>query len=543
MNIKSIWKKAFGVDFKVDEFTLDEFAKWNQTQWNKTGKKENGYCYINYIMITKELSLMLPKILYAKAVEETQEIVPIILDWGTDKSLTKLYNSFGIGSINIHKEMVKNISGIFKSLGIMYLYKMKKKTGMDLQQLEIDGVQVGKNIYGDILRSSGLSTIREVKDKVCIRKIFTLCLFADTVDKITRKYPPKVCISDDWAYNEGIVLEYVNKAGAYISQINLRRENTLTIGKGKFQRYRHAEMGTQIRKYIENGNPINQKVVDEYLVKRFEGKNCSFRDKVAFQGKKNLSREEWNLSMGLEPNKKNVVVMCHTFSDAVFNSEYSAFRDYYDWTEQTLKIISTLDNVNWIVKPHPARANYNESTDSIEDMLERYKAPNVHVFPDDVSTASLKDVADTLVTLCGTSGLEFPCFGIPVVVCGKAMYTGFGFTEEPDTIEEYREILANIQNVKKLDQNQIDMARSVLYSYIRCFDTPLDEWDDMLYKQLHMMEDKNILPQDVNKEMSMYNSRVLKEIMDFTKLHDWKESEYYKRGERLSKKYTNSFLG
>lgn len=528
MKIKGLLKKAFGIDFQIEEDVLDEFVKWNHAEWSNTGKRENGYCFINYIMINKELSLMLPKILYAKAIEKEMGLVPVILDWGSNRSLDKLYQSFGIESINVHKKMAMNFSGIIKSLLIVQKYK--KKTGLELQQLTINGACVGKNIYGDILRSSSLSTIRSVDNKVCFRKIFTLSLFADTISKIVKKYPPKVCISDDWAYNEGIVLEYMNQAGAYMTQINLRRENILTTGKGVFERYRHSEMRTQIVQYMEAHPEIEEGVVDAYLQRRFEGKNCSFRDKVAFQGKRNLSREEWNVSMGLDPDKKNVVIMCHTFSDAVFNSEYSAFRDYYDWTEQTLQLISQMNHVNWIIKPHPARANYNEANDSIEDMFARYKTANMHMFPDDVSTASLKDVADVLVTLCGTSGMEFPCFGIPVIACGKAMYTELGFTMTPATLDEYRDMLLHIDSYEKLDTEQINKARKALYAYIQCFDVALDDWDEMLYTKLHTMENKDIAPENVNLEMRKYNTDVLAGLKEFVKEHPWREAEYYKRG-------------
>lgn len=530
MNIAKLWKKAFGVEFEIDDKVLEDFYNWNEPQWQEL-KATQGYCFINYIMITKELSLMLPKILYAKAIEQEMGLKPVILDWGSNARLEKLYKSYGIRSINVHKRMILNLPGIIKSLYLAKSYR--HKSGLDLQRLEIDGVCVGKNIYGDILRSSSLSTIRQVEAGVCTRKIFTLSLFADTVYKILKKMPPKVCISDDWAYNEGIVLEYMNQQGAYITQINLRRENILTTGRGVFERYRHSEMRTQIADYMASHPQIDDSVVDAYLQKRFTGANCSFRDKVAFEGKKQLSRQEWNQSMGLNPDKKNIVIMCHTFSDAVFNSEYTAFRDYYDWTEQTLQLIAKLGHVNWIVKPHPARARYNESIDSFEKMFEKYRTDNMYVFPDDVSTASLKDVADVLVTLCGTSGMEFPCFGIPVIACGKAMYTDLGFTQTPQTLTEYESMLQNIDHIDKLSKQQIQQARSALYAYIQCFDVPLDAWDDMLYTKLHTMENKDILPENEKKEMQAYNSDVLQTIKEFVKTHPWNEAQYYKRGRKV----------
>lgn len=529
MKIKELWKKAFEINFYVDSEVFDNFIHWNIEQWNKKEIKNQGYCFINFIMINKELSKMIPKILYAKAIEEEQKVSPIILDWGTNQKLEKLYQSFGVKSINIRKNMARNFNGIIKSLFITMKCRVKKISGEELQKLSLNGVVIGKSIYSDALRSSSLSTIRKVDNMICCKKIFSLVLFADTISKIVNKYEPKVCISDDWAYNEGIVLEYMNQKKAFITQINLRRENILTIESGKYVKHRNSEMHEQIKNFLEKSVAIEQEVVDGYLESRFKGKNSSFRDKVAFEGKTTITREEWNQQMGLDPKKKNVIIMCHTFSDAVFNSEYTAFRDYYDWAEQTIKTIAKMDHVNWIVKPHPARADYNEAVDSFEDMFKRYETENIHLFPDNISTASLKDVADVLVTVCGTAGTEFPCFGIPVISCGKAFYTGFGYTNTPSTMEEYIQMLSDVDKLEPLDNEQIMMARKVLYAYIKCFDTELDEWDGMLYKKLHELEDEKI-------DLTQYNSEVLEEIILLSKRNSWKNSEYYKRGAALSNK-------
>ena len=93
---------------------------------------------------------------------------------------------------------------------------------------------------------------------------------------------------------------------------------------------------------------------------------------IDFTGKKVFTREELQKKLGLDDKKKNVVIMAHTFTDAVFNYGNYYYRDYYDWTEKTLKIASKVKDVNWILKPHPTRAAYNESKDSIENMFKKY---------------------------------------------------------------------------------------------------------------------------------------------------------------------------
>ncbi len=90
-----------------------------------------------------------------------------------------------------------------------------------------------------------------------------------------------------------------------------------------------------------------EKEAEELLDGRFSGKNGRKIDTGAFSGRV-ASREELAREMGLDPSKKNVVIMAHTFSDGVFNLGRLYFRDYYDWLEQTLKLVADITNVNWI---------------------------------------------------------------------------------------------------------------------------------------------------------------------------------------------------
>ena len=76
--------------------------------------------------------------------------------------------------------------------------------------------------------------------------------------------------------------------------------------------------------------------INRILEDRFAGKNGRNIDRHAFAGKKVLSKEEAFAELGLNPKKKTVIIMAHTFTDAVFNYGDTPFKDYYDWTEQIL---------------------------------------------------------------------------------------------------------------------------------------------------------------------------------------------------------------
>ena len=58
---------------------------------------------------------------------------------------------------------------------------------------------------------------------------------------------------------------------------------------------------------------------------------------------------------------------------------------------------------------------------------------------------SIITCADTIITCVGTSGLEFSCYGIPAILEGQNHYTGYGICDEPSSIQEYRELLNNLE--------------------------------------------------------------------------------------------------
>ena len=51
--------------------------------------------------------------------------------------------------------------------------------------------------------------------------------------------------------------------------------------------------------------------------------------------------------------KDDSLILPHAMSDNLFNNEWNVFDTAYDWYSQTIKKISKIDRVNWLIKPHP----------------------------------------------------------------------------------------------------------------------------------------------------------------------------------------------
>ena len=55
----------------------------------------------------------------------------------------------------------------------------------------------------------------------------------------------------------------------------------------------------------------------------------------------------WNLNIPI------VAILASDLTDGVFDNTWSLFRDRLTWLRETLIEVKNINNVNWLVKPHP----------------------------------------------------------------------------------------------------------------------------------------------------------------------------------------------
>ena len=77
------------------------------------------------------------------------------------------------------------------------------------------------------------------------------------------------------------------------------------------------------------------------------------------------------------------------------------------------------------------------------------------------------EVTDYCLTVRGTIGIEMPCFGIPVFTAGTGRYSGFGFTIDSSTREEYLDKLRCMQDFPRLSPEQTELAKKYAYALFK----------------------------------------------------------------------------
>ena len=526
---KSIAKKILG-KFEIDKEILAQFCKENSKLWEQNESVGN-YIFIGLFMVEKWIPWLERKLLYAKGLEEKTGAKPIAIDWGYNEDLEKYYASYGIGCISMKKEMFTNLPGCLYGLGKAFFFLMFQGKGKNIVSKKYKGVNIGHFVYDTIIRTNqDIYTVRNARNGICFKKIWTTYWFLNSLKKVCKKYPPVHYIFDDLVYDEGMIAEYVRSLGSEISNFDLdNRRLCPDYTKGIVfwpDFYKHI-MKQEIAQTSEGTKQEYIAHAQAMLEERFQGKNGNIRDsKAAFTGKKDGSREELVSYMGLNPNKKNVVFCCHTLSESAHRCSSQAYEDTYTWMEETMKYVRNNDSANWIIKVHPIAAKKYGEGGVLESLYEKYKSENLYWFPDEYNSSLVGQLADVVVTIYGHVGSEYSCLGIPVILSGNAEYAEFGYTVDAFTQEAYEKALAEAYTLEELSEEQKKTAELIFACQNRRKLPTADKFNEKM-TELNWKFDEEIL---AGKSVKDLNSETLNWIEEYCRKHDIRKSDYYLAG-------------
>lgn len=177
--------------------------------------------------------------------------------------------------------------------------------------------------------------------------------------------------------------------------------------------------------------------------------------------------------LGIDTTKKTAVIFSHLFWDATFFWGRDLFANYRQWFIESVKAACKNTAVNWVLKLHPAnrvklsRDGYRGELIEITSLREEVGPLPDHIkilYPETpISTLSLYSMIDYCLTVRGTPGIEAAVFGAAVITGGTGRYDRHGFTFDSDTITEYLNKLAHIQDIPRLTSEQIELAEKFAF--------------------------------------------------------------------------------
>jgi len=460
-----------------------------------------------------------------------------------------LFKSFGIKEIIILRNY--NIIVRFKYFLKAYMIIKSCKNMDEFLNFNIKNVEIGKAVYDHYLRHSGKGTTNKFEPEFYVFLSKSLRIY-DQIDKHFKKNKIIATVQSEVQFIPGIILlqhALVNEINVY-SRVGtaVGKSNSFTVKKYSNYEDRHKSLDRFSKELYDLINKnIKKEAIEiggEIIKRRFEGMieykkiaqvfeptqftNGKKITKIKKQdiNKKDLCKKfDWNI------NSPIGVIFSPDLTDGVFlGSSWSLFRDNLTWLRETLIEIKKIHNVNWLVKSHP----HDELRKVITSTVSEYEkiCPNVNhirMFPNNITMASIPKFIDVAITFNGSPASEYPCFGIPAIAPCESNCTGLGFTIDPRSKKEYFFQLQNVKKLKRLNNQQIELAKIFIFAQIKLTRIPsnlittysarlFDEenfWVEMTklldqYKYENDLLKKMMKLQQINNDLHTIDYRIIK---------------------------------
>lgn len=341
-----------------------------------------------------------------------------------------------------------------------------------------DDLLVGQNVLSTITRY--LQGARLGKDEEIVREYaYSALVTAEASRKVFDKFQPmRVFMSHGTYVDWGPALHTALDRGIPVTGW---KASYLT---SRFF-FRHVEEGKRIDFHKLSDRAWDKRrhtpltVDEEESLRQFLERR--YHHHVSFDMKKMQKYtgdvERFRAKYQLEEGKPVWGIMAHINWDSVSDYSPMAYPSFDEWIVDTMKHISKLTDVQWLVKIHPIEA-YDNPAAGVQRLIETHfpnLPPHVRMIPaeEEISPLEFFQLVDGGITVYGTAGLELALQGKPVVLAGEAHYGGKGFTYEGLDIETYRSLLARVHDLPLLTEDQTRLARAYAYSYFVQRQVPL----------------------------------------------------------------------
>lgn len=430
------------------------------------------FSYANEWILSKNIiTAFLSKILKSK---------PLVLLNKFDNDQTiKTCESFTFKNfIALHNEnfdLKYKLKAFFTSL---YLF-INLKNGSDLLKLHYKKILIGDLIYDSYINTIATGTISKIKLDL-FPFIYEIMFYYYRFKNIYSKYNIKYLVIEveERTCNHGIILRMALNANitSYLITANEFyniNQTNFAVTKYKsivelYDKLKPTKPPLDLINFIEQEPNLKSsavKVCEERINSELNIKSNNKKVHIAHHPDKRIIDKNILLqTYNLDETKPIAVIMSHVFIDTPHAHGITIFDDHLIWFRETLNYIKNITNVNWLIKPHPIQYSYllrsQESSESeFKKIFDNTNFAHVHLLPDNIRTISFFSFADVFVTSMGSIGIESACFGIPTIVAGNSFNSGFGFTIDCNTSEEYTSALNNVPNINKLTSYQIERAK------------------------------------------------------------------------------------
>lgn len=367
-----------------------------------------------------------------------------------DNNLLELYYSFNVSKVIDERptgEVEREVERIFEEIW----HGIKSKE--DIWNIEIYGECYGKDIVREYLRTEfPIIYINDINLKKQMKRMIGYIVFWNKYIKENHEEIKTIILWDGVFYREGIIRKLAALYDIPVYSV---------VYSGMCKREYEEKFNYEFyRKYFRMLSKEEQEKGIEWAKCRLkEHLRGNIKDYDIVESVYKMAEQQ----KVLEDNERIKIMICpHYTEDDPFSHGDMLFMGPGDWLEH-LGRLSEKTDYDWYLKPHPVETEFGDNY--IKAYLKRY--PRIKLLPKYVSPFQLKEEGmKYALTIHGSIGYEYPMIGINVINAGNNPHIAYGFNINPKSIEEYDNILCNLENLDhKVDMNEIYEFYAIHFGY------------------------------------------------------------------------------
>jgi hypothetical protein len=194
------------------------------------------------------------------------------------------------------------------------------------------------------------------------------------------------------------------------------------------------------------------------LARRASGRSSDINVRHAFDPDNRIAdRTSARLALSGQSERPVVVIYSHVWFDFPHTYAMRNFTDFRDWMETTLAEIREIDDVVWLLKPHPTENWYGgfKLAELARDLPAHVRLLATHTDSQTAVTA-----ADAVVTVHGTIGLEAAAAGVSVVLGDRSYFSDWGIAHVAADRDDYARLLKQAGRLPRPSPADRDRARA-----------------------------------------------------------------------------------
>ncbi|MDT7041537.1 hypothetical protein [Candidatus Nitronereus thalassa] len=412
---------------------------------------------------------------------------PVVLIMDEDELLRQYYDLAGIKHVFRYREASEKS----EFLAVAETVVRDARSVDDLLNFEYCNARVGRFAVATMLRRLRLGSLEFNSEQIrepLVKHLVTSMAFARSAQEILHQVKPDLAMFVDGVYTpEGELFDNCLAYGIEAISWDIGHKNNSIM----FKRYSYDirndhpwSISNETWELLKNldwteahTKELNQEFYNGYASGSWYSANGTQFNK------RFMNPDEIKEKIGLNPSKKTAIVFPHILWDApIFHGE-NLFESYKEWFIETVRMACQNEQVNWVIKIHPAHVGkgtvegFHGEPAEVIALREVFGLLPAHIFllpaHYDISTLSLFPIMDYCLTVRGTVGIEAARMGVPVLTGGSGRYSHKGFTIDSQTKEQYFTRLSSIQNIPPLTQKQKELADRFAYGTFMLRPLPL----------------------------------------------------------------------